>query len=225
MPALEPATLVDRLEQVVRQRLAATPACHNWDHTLRVRRNALHLAEMENADTHVTECAALLHDIGRVTELADQGVTCHAELGAQLTAQILAELGETDTEFVRHVAECVRTHRFRTRSQQTPQTPEARIVYDADKLDSLGAIGVGRSFHFAGRVGARVHNTEEEALNSDSYSTEDTAYREYLVKQSKLHAHMLTESGRRLAETRDRFMARFFARLNLETTGSDFPEA
>ena len=78
------------------------------------------------------------------------------------------------------IVNCVKRHRYR--SSDLPVTLEEKIVYDADKLDSVGAIGIGRAFLFAGRSGAKVHNTKEDALNSESYSEEDTAYREYLVK-------------------------------------------
>ena len=94
-----------------------------------------------------------------------------------------------------------------------PASIEAKIVYDADKLDSMGAIGIGRAFHFAGRIGARVHNRQEEALNNDSYTIEDTAFREYLVKLRHLQKHLLTAEGRRIGEQRSRFMEVFFQRL------------
>ena len=92
----------------------------------------------------------------------------------------------------------------------------------ADKLDSIGAIGAGRAFHFAGRIGARVHNSEAEARDSDSYSVEDSAYREYLVKLRHIHEAMLTAEGRRMAEGRHLFMVAFFERICLETRGEDF---
>ena len=107
------------------------------------------------------------------------------------------------------------THRFR--AKRIPATLEAKIVYDADKLDSLGAVGVGRAFLFAGRVHARLHNTEREAVNSPAYSREDTAYREYLVKLRHLPDGMLTEPGRTIARERAAFMAEFFRRMNAET--------
>ena len=108
----------------------------------------------------------------------------------------------------------MRSHRYR--DEVEPTTLEAKIVFDADKLDSLGAVGLGRAFLFAGHCGARLHNTEAEALNSPAYSREDTAYREYLVKLRKLPAAMLTEPGRAEGTRRLRFMRRFFDRLDAE---------
>ena len=211
-----------RLVDLARDRLEHSPACHDWDHTLRVLNNARHLCRVEGADLRVVEFAAVLHDLGRPAELADQGRTCHADQGAALVGQILPTLGIADAAFTDHVAACVRTHRFRNRTADRPATPEACIVFDADKLDSIGAIGIGRSFHFAGRIGARVHNRAEQAQGSASYSREDSAYREFLVKLRHLHERMLTAEGRRMAASRHLFMVAFFDQLNREVGGEDF---
>jgi len=210
-----------RLVEDVREHLEHSPACHDWDHTLRVLHNARHLCQVEGADPDIVDFAAVLHDVGRPVELADRGHTCHADHGAVLVRQMLPALGIEDAVFIEHVAACVRTHRYRIRTKDRPATLEARIVFDADKLDSIGAIGVGRSFHFAGRIGARVHNTSEAAQGSASYSREDSAYREFLVKLRHIQGRMLTAEGRRLAESRHRFMVAFFDQLNREVAGED----
>ena len=105
----------------------------------------------------------------------------------------------------------MRRHRYRGKDQ--PETLIDKLVYDADKLDSIGAVGIGRAFHFAGRVGARLHNPAEEALAGSEYGREDSAYREYLVKLRHVPERMLTASGRAAAEERSAFMHEFFHRL------------
>ena len=80
----------------------------------------------------------------------------------------------------------------------------------------MGATGIGRAFLFAGKAGARLHNRKSEALTGAPYGREDTAYREYLVKLSKLPDVMQTEPGRRRAEELKNFMDRFFAQLDRE---------
>lgn len=217
------AAVFARLLERARQILEAVPACHDWDHTLRVLANARHLAEAEGADPTLVAFAAVLHDIGRPEELADNGRTCHAQLGARRTRDVLEGLGVSDGAFVERVAHCVRAHRYRRRrGGEAPATLEARVVFDADKLDCIGAVGIGRSFHFAGRTGARLHNTESEATGSESYSREDTAYREYLVKLRAIPERMLTTEGRRIATARHEFMVNFFDRLCREVKGDDF---
>jgi uncharacterized protein len=211
---------MERLTEAVRARLADAPACHDVDHTFRVLHHARLIAAREpTAEVSVVTAAALLHDIGRPEEMSCQGAICHAELGAGLAPAILRECGFTDEAFVAHVVACVRSHRFR--GGTAPATLEAKIVYDADKLDSIGAIGIGRAFHFAGRIGARVHNREAEAVAGASYGREDSAYREYLVKLRRVPECLLTASGRDLAAARAERMTRFFADLNEEAYGGE----
>ena len=80
-------------------------------------------------------------------------------------------------------------------------------------------MGLGRAFLFAGEVGARLHNTEGRASGSAAYSSEDTAFREYLVKLRHLPERMQTEEGARLARQRLTYMAEFFERLSAEEKG------
>ncbi len=215
MTAMEFDEAFRRLAGTVGGQLERASGCHDFDHTLRVLRNAELLAkELPAADLRIVRLAALLHDFARPEEMAAKGKLCHAVLGAELVRPLLAEAG-FEPETVDRVSQAVLTHRYR--ANRIPATLEAQIVYDADKLDSLGAVGIGRAFLFAGREHARLHNTREEALGSAEYSREDTAYREYLVKLSKLPGCMLTAPGRRIAGERAGFMHEFFDRLNSET--------
>ena len=201
-------------EGIVTAKLANAPGCHDYAHTLRVLHNAELLLQTEpDADSFVVRTAALFHDFARPEELASDGKQDHAQLGADLVRIELEQLG-CEPDFVDHVTSCIRTHRYR--GKLIPETLEAKIVYDADKLDSTGAFGIARAFHFAGRIGACLHNTAEEAVNSAAYGKNDSAYREYLVKLRHLPGKMLTESGRELAKERAIFMDEFFSRLNNE---------
>ena len=210
--------LWERVFERVRRELGDAPGCHDLAHTLRVLKNAGRIAsESPGCDLDAVRFGALLHDVARPEELASGGKLCHAALGAEKSRRILQEEGCEDAAFAAHVSEIVRTHRYR--GALKPATPEACIVYDADKLDSLGAFGVARAFHFAGRIGACLHNTEQEALASESYSSQDSAYREYLVKLRGLPDHLLTDPARRIAADRAAFMRAFFDRLNEEQEG------
>ena len=198
----------------MREKLARLSDGHDCDHTLRVVRRALELCgEVPEADPIVVEIAAILHDIARPEETAGRGKPDHAALGARLAEDFLLTQG-ADAAFARRVASCIREHRFR--SDRRPSSVEAAILFDADKLDSLGATGIGRAFLFAGRAGARLHNRAAEALAGEAYGREDTAYREYLVKLSKLPGIMQTEPGKRRAAELKKFMDRFFAQLDRE---------
>lgn len=212
--------LWQKLYTAAEKELADGPGCHDFAHILRVLHNAERIAESENVnDLFALRVGALLHDIARPEEQRANGTVCHALLGAEKAATVLRQCGCTDETFIQKVSGIVRSHRYR--GGISPATIEEQIVYDADKLDSLGAFGVARSFHFAGRIGARLHNTKEAALNSEAYSREDTAYREYLVKLRHLPERMLTETGRQLAEKRSEFMFLFFDELEKESQAKE----
>ena len=196
-------------------KLGGSGGCHDLDHTLRVVANAeMLLTELPEADRFCVKMAAYLHDIARPLEDEANGKVCHAMRGAEMVSEYL-EGRSLPEDICRKISLAVLRHRFRGRNY--PETLEEKIVVDADKLDSLGAVGIGRAFLFAGKCGARLHNTKEEALSSEAYSVEDTAYREYLVKLSKLADVMQTAPARRIAQERCRFMEEFFSRLDRET--------
>jgi uncharacterized protein len=190
---------------------------HDWDHTERVLRLCLRIGKKERADLAVLELAALLHDIGRGAEDESNGRVCHGREGAVLARELLGRHG-LDAGLVNRVVHCIRTHRFRKRA--VPRTLEARVLFDADKLDSIGAVGIGRAFLFAGEVGARLHDPLVDVRRTKTYTRDDTAYREFLVKLSRVKDRMFTREGRRVAAERHRFMIAFFDRLNKETDGT-----
>lgn len=209
------------VEDFVKKALKSSSACHDYDHTMRVFHNAKRLLECENgADYQIVYVSCLLHDIGRGEEFKGIGKVCHAEIGGEIAKKFLLESGFDDA-FTFRVVNAIKCHRFRD-EKNLPKTIEDKILYDADKLDSLGPIGIGRSFMFAAKVGAKLHNSELEALNSEEYSIEDTAYREYLVKLSKVPDKMQTESGRFIAQKYVKFMDDFFREMNIQVEGIDY---
>lgn len=190
---------------------------HAWDHVARVYTLANHIGLKEGANLHILRLAAILHDIGRETETKNNGNVCHADYGANMAKEILGKF-TSDESLIKEVSYCIATHRFRGKNE--PQTLEARVLFDADKLDSIGAIGIGRSFLFAGEIGARLHNNSDiDILDTEPYSMEDTAFREFSVKLEKVRSRMLTKEGRRLANGRHRYMINFFRRLQEEIQG------
>jgi len=189
---------------------------HDWQHTERVYNLCLHIGKKEKADLEILKLAALLHDIGREYQDKTNGEVCHAEKGAYLAREVM-ERHDVDKEKVEEVIHCIECHRFR--DDRIPQSKEAKVLYDADKLDSIGAVGIGRAFLFAGEVGAYLHNVGVDIEKTEPYTKEDTAYREFAVKLSKVKDSMLTEEGKRLAEERHHYMEEFFDRLNREVEG------
>ena len=211
--------LTEKLRQLADPYHDGMGGCHGPDHTERVHKTALHIGRLTGARLDVLSAAALLHDIGRRYETREQGKICHAEKGAELARKILAEL-EFSPARIDEISHCIEVHRYR--GDKIPKTLEAKILYDADKLDSIGAVGIGRAFLFAGQTGAKLHNESDiDILACKPYSKEDTAYREFKFKMSKIKNHMLTPEGKRLAEERHNFMEVFFERLERETKGAE----
>jgi uncharacterized protein len=208
--------IIQQIKDTARNHFKNAKGSHRWDHTLRVLRVAEHLAREEGADIETVQIATLLHDIGRLKEDQSNGQLDHAQIGAEMAGEILTKTG-IDGQIIKNILHCIQTHRFR--GSNRPETLEAKVLYDADKLDSIGAVGIGRAFLFAGEVGAKLHDKHVDVENSKPYTEDDTAYREYLVKLSKIRDRMLTREGRKLAEERHEFMVEFFDRLNREVEG------
>ncbi|MGI6656600.1 MAG: HD domain-containing protein [Desulfobulbus sp.] len=208
------ARLLARLRAISRSFCLAEGGSHGPDHSERVLYTATLLGRKMHARLDLLAPAALLHDIGRREESESKGKICHAQRGAELAAPLLHSLGYVEEDILA-ICHCIRSHRFRRGEE--PATLEARILFDADKLDSIGAIGIGRAFLFAGQIGARLHNPDLDPARTAPYSLEDTAYREFRVKMSRVRDQMLTTLGRQMAEERHEFMERFFAQLTRET--------
>ncbi len=212
--------LLDRLHRISEQYCLREGGSHGPDHSERVFQTAMAMGRTMAARLNILAPAALLHDIGRNRESRSQGGICHAEQGALMAEPILLKLGYNEADRA-DICHCIRAHRFRCTVR--PDSLEAKILFDADKLDSIGAIGIGRAFLFAGQIGSRLHNAELDPAATASYSTEDTAYREFQVKMSRVKDQMLTPIGQRLALRRHEFMELFFDELNREIYGSELP--
>ncbi len=192
------------------------PGSHDWEHTLRVVRLCRKIGPAEGADMEVLLAAGYLHDIGRPRQDTAKGAVCHAEIGAEMAAPFVNGLPLRETQ-KGNILHCMRSHRFR--SDYRPETLEAQVLFDADKIDAIGAVGVARAFLFAGEVGARLHNPDIAAESAAAYSRDDTGYREFKVKLCKIRDRILTATGRQMAEERHRFMEQFFIRFLQEFNG------
>jgi uncharacterized protein len=194
-------------------------ASHDLDHVRRVVALARHIARVEGADEVLVACAAYLHDMERGRE--DAGGEDHAVAGARLAREVLGGSGLLTGEEVERVADAIACHRYR--SGPPPTTPEARCLHDADKLDALGAVGVGRAYMMAGEHGQRLHTNVEEGARARHVGEIDhsgySPVEEYTVKLRHLPGRMTTDEGRRLAHRRAEFMASFFAELDGEVAG------
>ena len=220
-PNMQPVDEDARLalcREVAESRGPAKPS-HDLEHVRRVVALARHIARAEGADEVLVGCAAYLHDIERGEE--DAGGEDHATAGARHAREVLSRSGIFTGSDVDAICDAIASHRFR--SGPEPSTLEARCLFDADKLDALGAVGVGRAYMMAGEHGqllssevpggARPRHVAE--IDHSRYSPVE----EYRVKLSHLPGRMTTAEGRRLAEQRHAFMSAFFDELDAEVRG------
>jgi uncharacterized protein len=188
-------------------------AAHDFDHVLRVLALAERIGQAEGADLEIVRAAALLHDVARADE--EGGSTCHAQAGAQRAREILQG---HPPEKVEAVAQAIATHRFREKS--IPQTLEAQVLYDADKLDAMGAIGVARAYAISGQARQRLWGPVPADYRGEAQGTpEHTAVHEFVFKLSRLKGTLFTPTAKAIAAERHRYMAEFFDRLEREVKG------
>lgn len=168
----------DKIINIVKDKL--TCSAHNLDHVFRVYNLSLLIAKYEkDVDLEILIPSALLHDIARVEESRDKtGEIDHAVLGSEMAEDILRKL-EYEDEKIEKIKHCIRAHRFRTGNE--PNTIEAKILFDSDKLDIIGASGIARTFMLAGQYGQRI--IANESLND--YLNDNTALNGRLKDVSK----------------------------------------
>lgn len=196
-------------------------AAHDFDHVLRVARLAERIAAAEGADLTVVRLAALLHDVPVHTDAAGNPLRGAHHLAAATHARTLVAGRGLDAARTANVVHCIEAHRFRDRTI-VPETLEARCLYDADKLDSIGAIGIGRAFAFAGAHDARLWTEPWRQAPGDEAKPAGADYtpvHEFVYKLQRLLATLHTDTARAIGTERHRFMVTFYDRLDAEMTG------
>lgn len=205
------------LEEQVRQHMSADVSGHDWFHIERVVRNALHLAEMTHADKRICHAAALLHD------LPDPKLNSSGEKIWEVIHSWLQMAGFTSKESEKVIAVINQCHFEGGGSLHQPDSLEAAVVIDADRLDAIGAIGIARAFAYGGSRHRPMYDpaqtprpdmTREEYRHANSH-TINHFYEKLLLLKDRMH----TEEGRRLAEERHRFMETFLQQFFREWQG------
>ena len=194
-------------------------SAHDMQHVRRVLNNAIEIAkDEEDVNMDVLLAAALLHDVGRADELTDAAAD-HALTGSERAWQLLLSM-DFPADFAEHVRQCIRTHRFRR--NDPPATIEARILFDADKLDVCGAIGIARTLMYSGEHHRPIYTTEPDGTPRDGQGdTEDSFFREYRFKLEGMYDRFLTRRGEELAAARQQAARDFYAALLGEVRADD----
>ena len=198
-------------------------AAHDYDHIERVMALADTIQAREGGELPTIWAAVALHDIGQERERRHGGD--HAQIGAELAAELL-----TNTQFPREaiaaVQQAIRDHRLT--GNRIPQSLEGRILYDADKIDALGAIGIGRLYCITGHYNQKVYSPVPDDIvepvdplvvrrlrRTPNYSPSI----EFQLLFGNLPERMTTATGREMAQERFTFMEEFFKHLRQEAEG------
>jgi uncharacterized protein len=218
-----------RIWDIVDSYYSKNDPAHGKNHVQRVLRTALEIGRQEEADLEVIELAAILHDIfeNKETHSVVEGFRHEIE-GSREARKILTKLGISD-ETVDAVCHCIESHRKRS-GRIEPQTIEAKCLFDADKLDCIGAIGVIRSafvsFDHQQEFYKEVSDIDAyKRMNIRSDGTiidygQHSSNLEYELSLKTVASRMYTATGRRLARERAAFMEAFYDRLGREMKGS-----
>jgi len=136
-------TPIENLENIIKHMMSPLEGtAHSYEHVERVLKIATFLASEEKADLELVQAGTILHDVGWTLGQP------HNETGAKLAREILEEIGYPQ-EKSEKLFRIILHHPFEFRNRL--QTLEERIVWDADKIDLLGAVGITRAFHWGGR--------------------------------------------------------------------------
>lgn len=198
-------------------------AAHDHDHLVRVIALADKIQASEGGDLPTIWAAVALHDIGQERERRHGGD--HASISAALAAELL-----TDTPFpqqsITAVQQAIREHRMT--GGVIPQTLEGRILYDADKLDCLGAIGIGRLYCITGRYNQKVYApipddivepVDPQMIRTLRRRPDYSPSIEFQLLFENLPERMTTRTGQEMAHERFAYMQEFFSRLRQEVEG------
>ncbi|HEY71168.1 MAG TPA: HD domain-containing protein [Anaerolineae bacterium] len=202
-----------------RQWYADRDPVHGFDHVQRVLKLAQRIGSELGADMEILQAAALLHDVTDAAPGEGGGRANHEITSAAFAGDVLRGEGwsEARIETVQH---CIRAHRFR--SSEAPQTLEAKVLFDADKLDVVGAFGVSRTLGYAQQAGEPPFaEPSTRFIESGEREPDEThsAYHEYLFKLRNVAGRLYTEPAKRIAAQRFKILQAFFEQLAAEARG------
>jgi len=185
---------------------------HDPEHIFRVLYFSLNIASKIknkiNFDILIASC--LLHDIGREEQYKNKKI-CHAEIGGIMAKEFLLKNGwsEKDSD---HVKNCISTHRFR--GNNIPKTLEAKILFDSDKLDAVGCLGIARTLMYEGIIGEKLYDIKNGKICcGKNKNDKETFLKEYNFKLKNLYDNFYTKAAKNMAKTQKKHAKSFYNNL------------
>jgi uncharacterized protein len=185
---------------------------HDAAHIARVWANARHIAAAEGGDREILAAAVLLHDCVTVEKSSPLRAQA-SRLAAARASELLRGIGWAEGR-VGAVAHAIAAHSFSAGIE--PETLEARVVQDADRLDAIGHVGIARCFYTGGRLGSALYHAEDPAAADRALDDRAYALDHFRAKLLRLGEGFRTPTGRRMAAARTRVVAEFLAGFEAE---------
>jgi uncharacterized protein len=187
-------------------------AAHDPEHIFRVLYQSINIAskrpESINYDVLIASC--LLHDIGREEQFRNPNI-CHAEIGGVMARDYLIKNNWPENN-AEQVNKCISSHRFR--KNNIPETIEAKILFDSDKLDAIGCLGIARTLMYKGHAKSKLYELRNGNICLGNDKTDDeTFFKEYNFKLRKLYDKFYTEEAQDLASKQKEHAQYFFDEL------------
>jgi len=192
-------------------------SAHDKHHVYRVLNGALDIANHEtDVDTDVLIAACLLHDIGREEQFTNPQ-QCHAQVGGKMAYEYLISRG-WHTEKALHVKQCIAAHRYR--GESPPQSIEAKILFDADKLEAAGLIGIARTLIYGGQVQEPLYILDKcgSIITDGGGADISSFFQEYNFKLKNIYHLFFTNRAKAIAMERQQSAVDFYERLHAEIT-------
>ena len=210
--------LIDKTIRFVKTTLAQAEGGHDWFHIERVYKNALLIAESEKCDLEIVQLGALLHDI------ADSKFHDGDETIGPRTARTFLETEKVEPTIIDHVIAIIENISFKGgKVERQFSSIELDIVQDADRLDAIGAIGIARTFNYGGFKNRALYNPEiapNLSMTKDEYkNNEAPTINHFYEKLLLLKDKMNTETGKKIAQDRHRYMEDFLKQFYAEWEG------
>ena len=198
---MEKKLIVIQTADFMKSELTGEGSGHDWWHVYRVWKNAVQIAKQEDVDLFVVELAALLHDI------ADWKFNDgNEDIGPQLAREWLESLNVEENE-ISNVCQIIQDISFKGSGVVTNmKTQEGKIVQDADRLDAMGAIGIGRAFAYGGSKGREMYNPDLKPEKHNSFEqykkSQSSSINHFYEKLLLLKELMNTDTAKKIAEKR-----------------------
>lgn len=188
---------------------------HDCQHIYRVLYHALDIASSYHIDKDVLIAACLLHDIGRDAQFRNLKLD-HAVVGGEMAYEFLIQI-DWPQDKAQHVKACISTHRYRNNDQ--PISMEAKILFDADKLDVTGAMGIARTLAYKGIVAEPLYYVDEDGCVLDGQNEERPSFfHEYNWKLKHVYNKFYTDRAKAIAKERQRASISFYESMYSEVS-------